>query len=52
MWGAYPLGNFYEANSTTVNMTVTGLTDAFGRTQPDAFTSATYNHWCTHSIWT
>ena len=44
--GAFPLTNFYQANATAVNMTVTGLADAFGRTQPDATASANYQHWC------
>ena len=43
--GAYPLVSFYTANSTSLNLTVTGLMDAFGRTQPDAVANATYEHW-------
>ena len=44
--GAFPLANFYDANSTTVNVTVSGLVDTFGRTQPAVTASATYVHWC------
>ena len=43
--GAFPLSNFYAAPSTSVNLTVSGLTDAFGRSQPSSTLNATYVHW-------
>ena len=44
--GAFPLSNFYSASSSMVNLTVSGLTDAFGRSQPVSTINATYVHWC------
>ena len=43
--GAFPLTNFFDASSTEVNITVTGLVDINNNTQPEITTSATVPHW-------
>lgn len=43
--GAYPLKGFFDATSTQVNLTVSGLVDIYNRTQPAANASTTVQHW-------
>ena len=43
--GAFPLTYFFDAKSTAVNITVSGLVDAYNRSQPVANASATFAHW-------